>query len=124
MYLLDASAWIEVFIKSEKGELVRNYLKEKACYTGITSLAEISNWATKNNFDPSEFTNFVTQLTQIVDLNENISILAGRLNFERKKLNQNWGMLDSFVLSCGLTYKLKILTTDHHFEDVENVEIL
>ena len=124
MHLLDTSAWIEFFIKSDKGEKVGNYLKTKPCYTTMVSLAEISNWASKNNLDADKFVKFVTGLTQILDLSESVSILAGKLNFQRKRVNKNWGMLDSFVLASALIYGLIILTKDHHFRDLKKVEIL
>lgn len=51
MLMLDTSAWIEFFIKSDKGERVEKYLQEGNCYTSIVTIAEISNWAVKQNLD-------------------------------------------------------------------------
>lgn len=122
--LLDTSAWIEFFIKSPQGEKVKEYLKNENCYTNMTSLAEISNWASKQNKNPEELIIFVKTLTQLVELSETISSKAGELNFQRKKVESNWGMLDSFILATAQIYNLNILTKDRHFKDLPNVELL
>ncbi len=124
MYLLDTSAWIEFFIKSAKGEKVKRHLETKNCYTSIVSVSEISNWAIKNKLDGRELTKHVMGLTQVLDLNVKVAFLAGELNFQRKHINKNWGMLDSFILSTSQIYNLRILTKDMHFSDLQNAEIL
>ena len=50
--------------------------------------------------------------------------VAGKMNFERKKTVKNWGMLDSFIFSTGLVYKLTVLTKDCQFDGLTNVQIL
>ena len=122
--LLDTSAWAEFFIKSEKGEIVKRYLKAEECQTSIVTLAEISNWAMKENLNGKELIDFAAISTRLLHLNSEISFLAGELNFKRKKIVKNWGMMDSMILATGLIYGLKILTKDSHFKDLENAEIL
>ena len=124
MLLLDTSAWIEFFIKSNKGENVKHYLKTKSCYTSIISIAEISNWAIKQNLDGKELIKYVIELTQILNLTTKISLLAGELNFQRKKVKKNWGILDSFILATAQIYNLKILTKDSQFKNLPNLEML
>ena len=122
--LLDTSAWIEFFIKSEKGTLVKSLLESEKCCTSIVTLAEISNWAMKEKLDGKELIKFVFNLTKTLELSSDISFLAGELNFQRKKIERNWGMLDSFILATAQVYDLKILTKDSHFKDLPNVELL
>ena len=122
--LLDSSAWVEFFIKSEKGEVVKNILKTKECYTSIVTLAEISNWAMRENLNGKELVQFIINSSKVLNLNFQISFLAGELNFKRKKTVKNWGMIDSIILATSLFYDLKILTKDSHFKGLENVEIL
>ena len=122
--LLDTSAWVEFFIKSEKGELVKNILQTEKCCTSIVTLAEISNWALRENQNGKECLKFIVSIAKILNLTHEISFLAGELNFQRKKNVKNWGMVDSFILATALIYDLKILTKDNHFRDLDNVEIL
>lgn len=90
----------------------------------MTSIAEISNWAAKQNKNTEELIGFVKSLTQMIELSDRISARSGELNFQRKKIERNWGMLDSFILSTAQIYNLKILTKDRHFKDLPNVELL
>ncbi|MBS3113557.1 PIN domain-containing protein [Candidatus Woesearchaeota archaeon] len=122
--LLDSSAWVEFFIKSEKGQAVKRYLDIGECYTSIVTLAEISNWAMRENLNGKDLIKFIINSSKISDLNFEISFLAGELNFQRKKIVKNWGMIDSLILATSLIYGLKILTKDSHFRSLENVEIL
>ena len=124
MVILDSSAWVEFFIKSEKGFIVKNMLKSEECCTSIVTLAEISNYAARENLEGKELTEFMISTTKILDLNPQICFLAGKLNYNRKKIVKNWGMIDSLILATALIYDLKILTKDRHFKDLENVEIL
>ncbi len=124
MYLLDTSAWIEFFIKSQEGEKVRRILHERSCYTSVASLAEIANWSMKKGVDGDRLSGYAQKLTQIVGLTPEIAFLAGELNFQRKKTVKNWGMMDSFILATSQLFSLRILTKDRHFQGLPNVELL
>ncbi len=122
--LLDTSAWIEFFIGSAKGKRVKEVLDEADCYTSIVSLAEVTNWALKENKEVPYLINIIKHLSNVIELDEDITVLAGKLNFERKKIIKKWGMLDSFILASGSIYGLKILTKDSDFRDLPDVERL
>jgi len=122
--LFDTSAWIEFFIGSAKGKRAKEILDKDDCYTSIVSLAEVTNWALKESRDVLYLVNTVKQLSNIIELDEDITVLAGKLNFERKKINKKWGMLDSFILASGSIYGLKILTKDGDFRGLQEVEML
>ncbi len=122
--LLDTSAWVEFFIKSEKGAVVKKILEIEKCYTSIVTIAEISNWAMRENSNGSELIKFVISTTKILDLNTNIAFLAGELNFKRKKIVKKWGMIDSLIVATSLIYNLKVLTKDSYFRGLSNMQIL
>lgn len=122
--LLDASAWIEFFDGSDRGALVKQILENDDCYTSIVTLAEVTNAALKKAKDPKAMIDFMTRTSSVIKIDNDIAVLAGRLNFERKKLNKKWGTLDSFILASGSIYGLKILTKDNDFKDISDVEIL
>ena len=122
--LLDSSAWIEFFIGSEKGKHVKEILEQEECYASIVTLAEVTNWALKEKRDAKQLIDTIEKSGSIIKIDDDIAILAGKLNFERKRIIKKWGMLDSFILASGVIYDLKILTKDHDFEDLTNVELL
>ena len=122
--LLDTSAWIEFFIGSGKGKRVKEILYKYECYTSIVTLAEVTNWALKEDRNAKVLIEAIKHLSNIIKLDADISVLAGKLNFDRKKSNKKWGMLDSFILASGTIYDLKILTKDNDFKDISDVEML
>jgi predicted nucleic acid-binding protein len=116
--LLDTSAWIEFFRGTPEGKYVAEVLHTEDCYTSIVTLAELSHWALKEKQDISLLISIVKQLSVVINLDNYIAILAGQLNFERKKIVKKWGMLDSFVLATGRTYNLTILAKDGDFDNL------
>lgn len=124
--LLDTSAWIEFFKGSEKGKQVGKILESEENFTSIVTFAEVTNWSLRNNLEGkiNSYINGIRKGSETIDLDEKMMILAGRLNYERKKSAKEWGMMDSFILATSLLYDLKILTKDSQFEDLDNVEIL
>src|SRR3989344_6549975 len=126
MMLLDTSAWIELFQGTEKTLVVKNILEKEENFTSTITFAEVVNWCLKNSKEDkiTEYIEGIKDGSTILDLNEAIIISAGKLNYERKKIVKNWGMVDSLILATSLFYDLKIITKDSHFKDLENVEIL
>lgn len=122
--LLDTSAWVELFEATKNTVRIKEVLTKEPCYTSIVTIAEIVNWAEKEKRNHEEIIDNVGKASTIIGLSEPISVLAGKLNFERKKLNKKWGMLDSFILATAIVYGLKILTKDSDFRDLQEVEML
>ena len=124
--LFDTSAWIEFFQGTEKSKIVENILKTEENFTSEITFAEVVNWCFKNKIEDKiqAYIEGIKKGSKILKLDESIIVLAGQLNFDRKKIEENWGMLDSFILATAQIYSLKILTKDAHFKDLPNVEIL
>ena len=64
--------------------------------------------------------NFIKTSTLVIELNEEIAILAGEIDIERKKLIKGWGMADSIILATARVKGAKIVTGDQHFKDLKN----
>jgi len=124
--LMDSSAWIEFFQGTDKSKVIENILKTEENFTSEITFAEIVNWCLRNNIEHKirEYIEGIKKGSKILELNESIIISAGELNFKRKKIVKNWGMIDSLILATALLYDLKILTNDSHFKDLGNVEML
>jgi len=124
--LFDTSAWIEFFQGTEKGKKVREILDLEENFTSIVTFAEITFWCLKNNQENKimPYLEGIKKGSKVIDLEEIIVINAGKLNYERKKVVKNWGLMDSFLLSTALLFGLKILTKDSHFRNLPNTEML
>lgn len=124
--LFDTSAWIEFFQGTERGKKVQESLKIEENFTSIVTFAEVINWCFRNGLENkiSSYIKAIKQGSEVIDLDETIVTLAGRLNYERKMIVKDWGMMDSFILATSLVYDLKILTKDLHFKDLSDAVIL
>ncbi len=122
--LIDTSAWIELLALGEGVNRVREVMLREESQTLVTTIAEVVDVASKRGMDPTDVLNAINKYSKIIFLDSEIAALAGKLNFERKKLNSKWGMMDSFLLAASLTYGGRILTKDRDFAGLENVEIL
>ncbi|HDN68218.1 MAG TPA: type II toxin-antitoxin system VapC family toxin [Methanomicrobia archaeon] len=121
--VVDAFAWVELLIGSERGRRVKGYF-DNASYeliTLTTTISELKEYALKNEKDFDEISPLIRGRSEIREIDEEIGIKAGEVNYERKKVVKGWGMMDSYVLAASLVLDAVILTGDRHFRDVEGV---
>jgi predicted nucleic acid-binding protein len=124
--LFDTSAWIELFQGTEKSKIVEAALKADETFTSIVTFSEIASWCLKNNLSDkiTPYIEAIKKGSSVLGLDENISVAAGRINFERKKTVKNWGMMDSLIFATALFYNLEVLTKDSQFDGLSNVRLL
>ena len=120
--IVDAFAWVEFFIGSERGRIVKRYIDDGyVVITLTTTLSELKEYALRNDKDFDEILPLIRGGSEIREIDEGIGIMAGEVNYERKKVVKGWGMMDSYVLASSLVLNAGILTGDQHFRDVEDV---
>jgi predicted nucleic acid-binding protein len=122
--LFDTSAWIELFLGSRESKKVKEILKRETCYTSVITLAEVSKWAHKYGHDATLLVNTIDELSTVLNLDKQISLLAGQINIERRKVNKKFGLVDSIILATGVSFGLKILTKDRDFAGFPDIELL
>ena len=123
--LLDTYAWIELFIGSAKGRKVEETIRKGTkIYTSILTLAEIIPWCFRNQKNPDTIIKIIRDYSEILDLNEEIVRIAGKMNFEIKKNIKDFGMIDSLIYATAQIYSLKLLTGDKHFRNLDDVIML
>lgn len=124
--ILDSSAWIEFFLGTDKGLKVKELVAQGGATTSIITFAEIVHWCHKSNQAEriAERVGGIKNGSEIINLNEEILTIAGRISYERKKITQKWGMMDSIILATARIYGLKVVTKDQDFRGLENVEII
>ena len=122
--LLDSSAWIEIFEGSSNGKKIEQIAENEDIYTSMVSISEITNWCRKNNLDENYYIGVIEENSGILSFTKESLILAGIINFERKKIVKNWGMLDSMIYAIAKLNSIIVLTTDHHFLGLEYAEVI
>jgi len=62
--------------------------------------------------------------SQIVDVDEELSLQAGLLHFEMRKTVKDFGLADAYVLATARKLKSKVLTGDAHFKSVKEAVLI
>lgn len=124
-YLIDSYAWVEYFRGTEKGKKAKLYIENEknACATTSTTLAELSEKYKRENENFKDNFNFVIAQTKIINLDQDIAISAGEINYENKKKIKNWGMADSIILASANKLSAKVVTGDEHFKELNSIMI-
>ncbi len=125
--VIDAYAWIEFFIGSEKGQKVKELLENSdEAYTPGTVLAEIARKYNREGADEKT----VEARLQTISSASNITQLDIRVALETAKCYTELvatakksrlttpSLFDAIVLATGRTLSSKIITGDEHFRNL------
>ncbi|MBI2598555.1 MAG: type II toxin-antitoxin system VapC family toxin [Candidatus Diapherotrites archaeon] len=124
-YVLDSHAWIEYFKGTLSGEKAKYFLETQECITPAIVVAELSYKYSTNNEDFEKQLNFILGKSSIIDLNSELALSAGKIKkFVRKKYKNNFGLADAIILATARKINAKVVTGDHHFKLLKNVEFL
>ncbi len=126
LYIIDSYAWVEYFIGSQKGELLKKlFLNEQNRFATVECcLAEIYGWALKNNQDFDQLFKIIRANSSIIAITEHDWIDAGKERFEQRKAQRDFGLIDAVILIKQKEYRCTIITGDKHFKNVDNVVFL
>jgi predicted nucleic acid-binding protein len=123
-YVFDTYAWVEYFRKSPLSDKVESILETGKCFTPTIVIAELQTKFLRDGLDFTKAFNFIEIKTSIIPLNKTLALYAGKINFERKKINPHWSLSDSIVLATAREMKAKVVTGDEDFRDLENEVIV
>ncbi len=117
---IDSSAWFEYFAGTSKGKIVKKYIDENAnIFTPSICLMEIKNKYIREGHKFQDQIEFICDISSIIDLSKEISLKGADI-----KSQFNLYTIDAIVYTSSQIKKTILLTTDHHFKDLKNVEIL
>ena len=125
-YIIDTHAWVEYFVGSDKGEVLKKLFlnKRNNFFTVECCLAEIKGWALKSNKDFEELFGIVRANSHILSVEESDWIRAAEERFEQRKTQKNFGLIDSVILVKQKEFACKIISGDKHFEGMKNVAFM
>jgi predicted nucleic acid-binding protein len=125
--VIDAYAWVELFLGSEKGRKVKDILEDAdEVYTPDTVLAEIARKYVKEGAEEKTVDarlETITTASNITQIDAKIALEAARCymqlvtNAKKAKLKSP-SLFDAIVLATGRLLKSKILTGDEHFRNL------
>lgn len=125
-YLFDTYAWIEYFLGSEEGKIVKQLLEKGNISTSIISVAELSDKYYREDLfkEWADRYNFIINKTTILPISLEIAKIVGRRKWELRNKGESVGLADSLMLETAKERNLIMITGDPHFKDIENVRFL
>ena len=125
--VVDAYAWIEVFLGSEKGRKVKEILERAdEVYTPDTVLAEIARKYIREGADePTTDARLetITTASNVTQTDAKVALEAATCYTQlatnaRKAKLKSPSLFDAIVLALGRAVKAKIVTGDEHFRNL------
>jgi len=129
LIVLDSYAWIEYFLGSEAGEVVKGYLNTEEAATPSIVLAEIARKYLRERMEEKDVLRrlvFISASTTIAEINANLSLAAAKAYLEllektKKEKLKKPSLTDGITLATGRALGAKILTGDEHFKGLREV---
>ena len=124
LFVLDAFAWVEYFLGSERGEKVKGFIECSKCITPTIVIAELS---AKYANEGKDFTNklkFIKFNSNVAVLNDEIAALSGKLKIDQRKTKKEFGIADSIIYATALAYSAKVITGDPHFDNIKEAVMI
>ncbi len=121
-YVIDSYAWVEYFRGTSSGGLVRPYVEGDRAATSTLTLAELREKYLREKWSSFQGDlEFMSTRSLVMPVNRQIALLAGELNYTRKRTVKDWGMADSVVLATARNASAKVVTGDKHFEGLPDI---
>ena len=126
LYILDSYAWVEYFLGSAKGEILKRlFLDEKHRFATVECcLAELQGWALKHKQAFDQLFKVIRANSTITPLTEHDWIDAGKERFEQRKTQADFGLIDAVILVKQKELNGVIVTGDKHFKQLPNILFL
>lgn len=125
-YILDAHAWIEYLIGSEKGEKINKIIEDpnNNIFTSLITLSEIISITKRENRDYEQAYKHMLYLSKLTGLSPEFSMEVGLLHADIKKRIKDFGLADTFVLAAARKLNAKVITGDKHFKGIKEAIII
>ena len=88
------------------------------------TVAEIISRLSRLHKDVNPALNAMYALSKIVDFDERISMLTGRLHAEIKSKVKNFSLADACILATARINDAKVITCDQDFKDIPRVMLI
>lgn len=84
--------------------------------TFAITVAEVMSKIAREGFDFEAAYHILVSNSRIVNVDVDLSMEAGVIHSEMRKIKRDFGLADSYILATAREMKLKILTGDSHFK--------
>jgi len=125
-YLLDTYAWVEYFIGSNEGEIVKKLIESERIHTSIISIAELSDKYYREGLtDEWEGRyKFIASKSNIIQLTMEIAKNAGPIKWKLRETIEKIGLADAIIIETAFQKGLILVSGDPHLESLDNALFL
>ncbi len=118
-HVIDAYAWIEYLGGSNSGKKVASIIEnEDEVYTCAITLGEVVSKVARQGKDAKIAYDVLLSNSQIIAVDEELSLQAGLVHCEMRKTSKDFGLADAYILATARKLKSKIVTGDPHFQEI------
>ena len=119
-HVVDAYAWIEYLDGSNSGRKVASILENgDAIYTCAITVGEVVSKVARMGKDAKIAYDVLLSNSQIITVDEELSLQAGLIHCEMRKTQKDIGLADAYILAAARKLKSKIVTGDPHFQGIK-----
>jgi predicted nucleic acid-binding protein len=125
----DSYAWIEYFLGSDSGRIVKEYVDAGELVTPPIVLAEVARKYLREGMEEEDVArrlSFIEVNSTVKEIDTELSVAAARAYLklsEKAKTGElkKPSLTDGIVLATGRILKAKIITGDEHFRGLDEV---
>ena len=124
--IIDSYAWIEYLLSTAKGLEVKKALDSSGnrIFTHVLSISEIASRIARAGGDHLESIEIIISLSEIVDIDPDVSARAGKLHSTIREQIKDFGLVDAFILLAARDNGAKRLTGDPHFKNMKEAVLI
>jgi len=117
-YVVDASAWIEYFISSSRGEKAKKIIddNQNEIFTSPITIAEIMSVVKREKRDHKSVYETITSISQTFLVDDSFARDVGMLHADIRFKVKGFSLADAFVLLTARKLNARILTGDFDFK--------
>jgi predicted nucleic acid-binding protein len=124
LIVFDSYAWIEYFLGSDSGRIVKDYIDMEEAVTPSIVLAEVARKYLREGMKEEDVVkrlNFIVVNSTVTEIDAELSMAAAKAYlelFEKAKMDKlkRPSLTDGIVLATGRILEAKIVTGDEHFK--------
>ncbi|MEM0172585.1 MAG: type II toxin-antitoxin system VapC family toxin [Thermoproteota archaeon] len=129
MIVTDSYAWIEYFLGSDSGKILKDYIDTEELVTPSIVLAEVARKYLREGIGEEDVVkrlDFIVASSIVKEIDTELSVMAAKAYLELSEKAKAKGLkkpslTDGIVLATGRTLKAKIVTGDEHFKGLDEV---
>ena len=123
IYIVDSWAWIEYFIGSNKGLILKRLIDNKnhKFITMECTLSELKSYCLRTNNDFAHIHRIIKRNSVILPVLAAQWLKAAQIKHEIRKKVRGFGLIDSILVAKQNEFKCKIVSGDKHFKNMKNV---